>query len=253
MYHTPGEGFHRHIDDISAVAADLQHGGHGKTGACMSVVLDHQLRVFFLNGFHQLAEFGGAANASHVLQSDFLGTVFHIFIDHGEIVFERVHGRVGNAEGGLRNEAEFVGVFDGEFQVAVVVEAAERAHHIDALGLFDLEHQATHVGGHGVHAQAVEGTFQHLALNAGGAQGFRPFTDGAVRVLAVHQVHLLEGSAIGLHAVETAHFHNHRGDFRQLVHSGLILPRRLPHVTIHQTKSDSLFHTLPLLYLSVNQ
>ena len=205
------------------------------------------MRVFLLDGLHQLAKFRGATDTGHILQSDLLGTVLHIFIDHREVVLQRVYGRVRDAERGLRDESELVGVFDGEFQIAVVVEAAEGAHHIDALGLLDLEHQPAHVGGYGVHAQPVEGAFQHLALDAGSPQWLRPLAHRVVGVLAVHQVHLLESAAVGLHTVEASHPHDYRGDFRQLVNAGLILARRLPHITIHQTEFDSLCHNYSFL------
>ena len=245
--HAPGEGFHGYVDDVGAVAADLEDGGHREAGAGVSVVLDDEVRVFLLNGFHQLAKRCGASDAGHVFEADLFRAVLHVFVHHGEIVLEGMDRGVRDAEGGLRDEAELVGVFDGEFQVPVVVEAAEGAHDVHALGFLDFAHESAHVGGHGVHAQSVEGALQHLALDAGLAQRARPFAHSVVGVLAVQQVHLLEGATVGLHSVETAHPHDHGGDFGELVHSGLVLAGRLPHVAVHQTEFDSLLHTISFL------
>ena len=125
MDHTPGEGFHGHVDDVSTVAADFEDGGHREARPRVAVVLDDQMRVFLLDGFHQLAERRGAPDTGHVFQSDLLRAVLHIFVHHGKIVLKRVDGRMRDAESGLRDESELVGVFDGELQVAVIVEAAE--------------------------------------------------------------------------------------------------------------------------------
>ena len=75
-----------------------------------------------------------------------------------------------------------------------------------------------------------------MGLDAGLVESFRPGTDRLVGVLAVHQVYLLEGTAIGLDAVETTHVDNHGSDALQLVHTGLVFSARLPHVAVHQTE-----------------
>ena len=125
---------------------------------------------------------------------------------------------------------------DGSFEVAVVVQAAERSGDVGALCLLDLEHQFADVEGNRVHPEGVQAALQHMGLDTGLMEGSGPGADGFVRVLAEEKVHLFEGSAVRLDPVEAAHVDDRRGDFDELVHPRDILSRALPHIPVHEGK-----------------
>ncbi len=120
---------------------------------------------------------------------------------------------MGNTQGCLRNHPGFFGVFDGEFEVTVVVEAAERSGNVNPLSLLHLIHQATHIGRNGKHTDTVQGTLEHVGLNAGIVKGFGPLTYGGVGVFSIEEVHLFEGTSVGLDTGKTSHIDYHGGYF----------------------------------------
>ena len=237
----PGEGFDGAVQVVRAGAGRLQHGSRGEAGAGVAVVLDLDMRVLLLDAGHDLADLRRTADAGHILEADFIGAVFDQLLHHTQVVFHRVDRGVGDGQGSLRNHAGFLGIFDGKLEVAVVVQAAEGAGDVGALCLFHLEHQFADVRRNGVHADGVEAAFQHMGLDARLAEGSRPLAHGDVRVLAVEQVHLLEGAAVGFHAVEAAHVHDGRSHPYQLVHARLIPAGTLPHVPVNQGELDFTF------------
>ena len=174
----------------------------------MSVILHEDVRIFLFDGFHEAAQRGGTAHAGHIFQSDLIAAESHHLVHHAHVILHGVDVGVGDAEGHLRDHARLFGELDGVFEVARVVQSAERAGDVHALRFLHLEHQLAHVGGHGVHAEGVERTLQHLALYAGLPQRLGPGADGLVGVLAIQKVHLFEGTAVGFHAGETAAVHD---------------------------------------------
>ena len=210
MHHTPGQGLHGRVNHIGAGACHLEDGGHGETGAGMAVVLHDDMGILFLDFIHQLAQQCGTADAGHVLQGNLVGAEFHQLIYNAHVVLHRVDGGVGDAEGRLADHAGLLGILDGKFKVAHVVQSAERAHDVHTLCLLHLGHQLAHVLGHAIHAKAVQRTLQHVGLDAGLVELFGPGTDGFVGVLTIHEVHLLKGTSVGLDAVEATHFHDSR-------------------------------------------
>ena len=222
MHHTPRQGFHSAVDNIGAGFGHLEGRSHRQAGTRMAVILNQYVRIFLLDFVYQLAQRGGTADTGHILQRNLVGAKLHQLVDNAHIILDRMNRRVGDAERGLADHSGFFGIFYRKFQVARVVQAAERTHNVDTLRLLDLRHQSAHVGRYAVHTQAVQSTFQHMCLYASLVELLGPGTDGLVGVLAIHQIHLLESTAIGLNAVETAHSHDDRRNFGQLVDAGLI-------------------------------
>ena len=74
---------------------------------------------------------------------------------------------VGDAEAGLGNHTGFLRVSDGRNDVARVVQTAENAGYIGALGLLYLIEKLAQVLGARAHSKAVERAVQHLGLDAG--------------------------------------------------------------------------------------
>ena len=208
----------------------------------MAVVLHHDMRILGLYLFHQATQRGWTAHAGHVLQRYLVGAELHQLVHDAHVVLHGMDGRVGNREGGLGNHAGLLGILDAELKVAGVVQSAERAHDVNALRFLHFAHQLAHILRHTVHAEAVQGALQHVGLDTGLVEGLGPGADGLVGVLAVHEVHLLEGAAVGLDAVEAAHGHDDRGDTDQLVDTGLVLATTLPHVAVDQAEFYLFLH-----------
>ena len=164
-------------------------------------------------------------------------------VDHAHIILHGVHRRISDGEGCLGDHPGLLGVFHAELEVAMVVQAAEGTGDVGTLGLLDLEHQFAHICGNRIHTQGIEPAFQHMCLDPGLMEGCSPLADGDVRVFAVEEIDLLEGAAVGLHAVETSHIYNCRSDPHELVHPGLVFSGRLPHIPVDQGKLDFVFHT----------
>ena len=162
----PRQRLHGHIDVVAAGLAHFEHRGHREARRGVTVVLHLDFGVLCLNVVHNLAQADGATHASHIFERDFLRAGGDEFVGHLHIVFGGVHLRIGDAHGGLRNHACYVGPLDGRDDVAHVVEAAEDTGDVNALGFLHLIHQLAHVGGHGVHPQSVEGAVEHVALDA---------------------------------------------------------------------------------------
>ena len=185
---------------------------------------------------HEATQRGGTPHTGHVLEAYLVGTESHQFVHNAHVVLNSVDGRVGDAQGSLADHAGLLGGRNAQLEVARVVQSAERAHDVHTLRLLHPGHQATHVGRHAVHTQAVQRALQHVGLDASLVERLGPGTDGFVGILAVHEVHLLEGAAVGLDAVEAAHRDNHGCNLLQLVHTRLVFTAALPHVAVHQTE-----------------
>ena len=118
----------------------------------------------------------------------------------------------------------------------MVVQAAERAGDIGALGLFDLEHKFADIGRYRVHPEGVKPPFKHMGLDAGLMERGRPHSNGTVGILAVEEIDLLECAAVGLDSVEASHVYNGGGHADKLVSPGLIFAGRLPHIAVNERK-----------------
>ena len=198
----------------------------------MAVILNLDAGMLLLDVPREFGEEGRAADSGHVLETDFVSSVRHELLHHSEVVFHGVDGGVGDGERRLRNHSRLLGVFYREFEVAVVVEAAERPCYVGTLGFLHLEHEFAHVGRNRIHAQGVESSFEHVGLDADLVEGGGPLAHGDVGVLSVEEVHLFERSAIGLDAVKTAHVDDGGCDSDELVNPRLIFARGLPHVPV---------------------
>ena len=91
----------------------------------MAVVLDRYVWVFLLDLTCELAKESRSADTCHVLEADLVAAVFDNLVHYAHVVFDSMDRRVGDREGHLRNHSAFLGVFDAEAEVAVVIEAAE--------------------------------------------------------------------------------------------------------------------------------
>ena len=119
-----------------------------------------------------------------------------------------MHLRMGDAQSRLGNHACFFGIFDRQFQVAMVIQSAERPCDVNALRFFHLIHQATNIRRNGKHTYAVQGAFEHVGLYARIVKRLGPLAHGCVGVFAIQQIDLFERTAIGFNSVETSHINN---------------------------------------------
>ena len=86
---------------VRACASRLQHGSRGEARTGVAVVLDLDMRVLLLDAGHDLADLRRTADTGHVLETDFIGTVFDQLLHHTQVVLHRVHGGVGDGQGRL--------------------------------------------------------------------------------------------------------------------------------------------------------
>ena len=136
-----------------------------------------------------------------------------------------MYGRICDTERDLGYHAAFLGQYYRVFQVAVVIEAAERAGDIGALFGLHLIHKGPDISWYGIHAEGVEASLKHVRLDADLVERCGPGSYGLVGILSEEEVHLLERSSVGLDPVEAAHLYNNRRNLHQLVNPGDIFSR----------------------------
>ena len=105
----------------------------------------------------------------------------------------------------------------------MVVQAAERARNVRALGFLDLEHQFADICRNRVHTESVQASLEHMGLDAYLVERRSPLADRNVGILSIEEVHLLESAAVCLDAVEATHINDGRSHPYELVNSRLIL------------------------------
>ena len=190
--------------------------------------------IFVLDAFCQTAQKSGTADTCHVLEADLVAAVFHHLVHDVHVVFDGVYGRICDTERDLGYHAAFLGQYYRVFQVAVVIEAAERAGDIGALlGLHPI-HKGPDIPGYRIHAESVEASLKHVCLDADLVEWCGPGSYGLVGVLSEEEVHLLECSSVGLHSVEASHLYYHRRNLHQLVYPGDVFARGLPHIPVYK-------------------
>ena len=110
MTRTPREWRHTRINIVAACFAHLQNARHVEARTCVAVILHHDVFLQFLDASHNLAQRNRTADASHVLQTDFVGTSFDELFCQTHIVVNRVDRGVGDAKRSLSNHASLEGI-----------------------------------------------------------------------------------------------------------------------------------------------
>jgi len=75
----------------------------------------------------------------------------------------------------------------------------------------------------GIHAECVQASVEHVGLDANLIKRFAESAHSSIRVFSGKKVYLLEGSSVGLNAVENAHVDDCWSNAFQLVFAGLEL------------------------------
>ncbi len=89
------------------------------------MVLNGNMRIFLLDLACQLSKEGRTSDAGHILETDFVTSVFHNLVNHSHIIFHSMYRRIGYGEGDLRNHAGLLGIFHAEAKIAVIIQTAE--------------------------------------------------------------------------------------------------------------------------------
>ena len=169
------------------------------------MILDDDIRMLGLDGLCQRAEHGGLSDTGHILQANLLGACGYQLISNTGVILHGVYGRRGNAERGLGRHATFLSPFDAWDDVTCIVQTAEDTRNIHSLRVLHLIHQGAHIVRHGIHTQGIQATIEHVGLNTCLVEWFAECPYSSIGVLTRHEVHLLKGTAIGLHTTEAAH------------------------------------------------
>ena len=148
----------------------------------MAVILNRNFRMFCLDVCYDLPQRMRTADAGHILYTDFIRSEFDQFHRHLGVIFDRMDGRVGDAQRALRDHPCCFRISDGRSNVADIVQSAECAGDICPLCFFYLVEQLANVVRYGTHTQAVQRSVQHVGLYAGLMERLRPFAYGSVWV-----------------------------------------------------------------------
>ena len=202
----------------------------------MSVILNYYVRILVLDSLCKFAQCYGTTNTSHILKSNFIGTIFNKLVDYLHIIFHSVNLRVCDTQSTLRNHSCLLGVLYRQLEVTCVVQTTERTYYINSLCLLNLVHQLTNICRNRVHTQTVQCTFEHHCLDSCLVERLCPLADCLVRIFTIKQVNLFECTSIGFNTRKASHLNYCRSNFLQLVNTRNIFTSRLPHIPVNQTK-----------------
>ena len=163
------------------------------------MILDENLRMALLDGFGELAQQGGLTYTGHVFQTDFLCTGLDELVGDSGVILECVHRRGGDTERTLCRHAGLLGPVDRGDDIAYIVQTVEDAGDVGSLCMLHTIHELAHIIGHGIHAERVETTVEHVGLDACGVERGGKGAHGLIGVFACQQVYLLKGTAIGFY------------------------------------------------------
>ena len=150
---------------------------------------------------------------------------------------------MGDAKRALRNHSRLVRISDGGGDVTYIVQSAESTRDVRTLRFLYFIKQFAHIGGHRAHAQTVQRTVQHMCLDAGFVERFRPLAHSLIGILAEQKIYLFKTAAIRFYTGKTSHLDNGGSYLYQLVYTGNILSGALPHIPEYQTELNFFFHT----------
>ena len=207
----------------------------------MSMILDNDMGMLFLDAPTELAEHGRLSDACHILQTDFGSTGFYQLVSNMSIILCCMNRTCSDAECGLGCHPTFKGIFDGGDDVTDVVESAEDTGDVHTLGMLHLVHQATHIGGDREHAQGIQSAVEHVCLDSHFVERTGEGTDSLVGILTIEKVDLFKGTAIGFYTAEASHLYDNRSYSLKLVLTGLKLATRLEHISIDERELNLSF------------
>ena len=150
--------------------------------------------------------------------------------------------RISDTHSGLSCHARLLGPLNGWYDIAWIVQTTENTSNIYPLGMLHLIHKLANICWHRIHSQRVETSLKHMGLNTGLMERRRPLAYSLVWILTKEQIDLFERTSVGLDAVKASHSDDGRSHFYQLVYTGLVLARTLPHVAEYETEFYFSFH-----------
>ena len=97
MNFPPRDRLHCNINNIRAILTNFEDRSHRKPRSAMSVILDDDFGMPFLDCFRQTSQHFGATDTCHIFQTDFRCTGLYQTLGNGSIIFYGMHGRERNA------------------------------------------------------------------------------------------------------------------------------------------------------------
>ncbi len=239
---SPREWLHTHVDVIASCSTHFEDGCHIEARTGMAMILYRYLGMRGFDACNNLPERVWTTDSCHILYTYLVGTQADKLESHLRVVFHGMDGGVGDAERALRNHPCFFGVADTRRNVAHIVKSAKRAGYVCPLRLLHLIKQLAHICRDRAHTKSVEGTVEHVGLDACLMERLRPFTHGFVGVFSEEKVDLFEPSSVGFDAGKTTHFNDGRCNTCELIYARHVFPCRLPHIAEDQAEFYFSFH-----------
>ena len=242
MHHTPTERLHSHIEHVNTRLGNLEHRSHRETGTRMSVILENDAGVFLFDSRNNFAQHSGATDTCHILETDFLCTALDELLGKIDVILHGMHLGIGDTHRGLGSHTCLFRPTYGRNDIAGVVETAENTGDVHALCVLHFVHQLAHVGRHWVHTEGVQTAVEHVGLDTDLVERLGEGANRLIGVLAIEEVHLLTGTTVGLHTVETAHIDDNGCNLCQLVFAWNVLAAGLPHIAVNQRELNFFLH-----------
>ena len=195
-----GEAREGCVDHVGPGLHALEQGHIGKARGAVGVD-DHRDIQAVLDGGDQVVALLRRHDAGHVLDADGLEAhLLHLAADL-HILFQRVDGAGGVADGAGGDGPPLHRFLHGHLQVPQIIEGVEDADHVDAVGDAALHELAHHVVGIVLVAQQVLAPQEHLQLRVG---HFRLDPAQPLPGILVQEAHaaVKGGAAPALHGIE---------------------------------------------------
>ena len=196
---TPGKRFNSCVDNVRTILANFKNRSHGKTGSRVAVILYDYFRVFCLDHCAKFAKHCRLSHACHIFKAYFGSTCLYEFVGNGTVIFCSVNGRSCNAESGLRSHSCIESIVYARYYVAHVVQSAEYTGNVNALCVFYLVHELSHICRNGEHTQCIESAIKHVCFYSRFVEWFGESSYSLVGVFSVEKVDLFKCSAVCFH------------------------------------------------------
>ena len=204
---------HTTIDIVAAATCYLKDRSHIETRSGMRVILYDDIFLIVLDTGTYLSQCLWASDASHILETYLVSPGIDKGLCEVDVILYGMYWRMSDAQCCLCYHTSLMSIFYRRNNIAWVVKSAEDTCDISTLRLLNLIEQLSEVFWARTHTQAVQGTVEHVGLDACLMERLCPLANTFVGILTIKEVYLFEAATIGLDSVETSHTDDSRSYF----------------------------------------